>query len=87
MIELPSTRVAVVGAIGVFLVYLAALVVHRLVLSPLSGIPGPKLAAVTAWFETYYDVFQGGKFEFEIEKMHRKYGQWSKRYLPMMLAN
>ncbi|KAL8890819.1 MAG: hypothetical protein Q9215_002045 [Flavoplaca cf. flavocitrina] len=56
-----------------FAIYLLGLVVYRLLLSPIAGIPGPKLTAVTGWYETYYDVYKGGQFIFEIERWHRQY--------------
>ncbi|KFX99303.1 hypothetical protein V490_01849 [Pseudogymnoascus sp. VKM F-3557] len=34
----------------------------------------PKLAAVSFWYEFYYDVVQGGQYTFEIGRMHEKYG-------------
>ena len=52
----------------------AALVLHRLLLSPLSSIPGPKFAAATRWYEFYYDCVLPGKFFLEIERMHTSYG-------------
>jgi hypothetical protein len=60
------------------LVYLIALAVYRLYLSPVAKFPGPKLAALTQWYEIYYDVFKngGGQFTFEIRRMHEKYGEW-----------
>ena len=60
-----------------FLLYLIGLVVYRLFLSPIANIPGSKLSAATGWYETYYDVYKGGKFMFEIEKWHQHYGKWS----------
>ena len=60
-----------------FLLYLIGLVVYRLFLSPIANIPGSKLSAATGWYETYYDVYKGGKFIFEIEKWHQQYGKWS----------
>ena len=60
-----------------FVLYLIGLVVYRLFLSPIANIPGSKLAAATGWYETYYDVYKGGKFIFEIEKWHQQYGKWS----------
>ncbi|RAL08633.1 cytochrome P450 [Aspergillus homomorphus CBS 101889] len=48
--------------------------VYRLHFHPLSKIPGPPLAVVTRFHEFYYDVVKGGKFFWEVEKMHKKYG-------------
>ena len=47
---------------------------YRLAISKLSGFPGPKIAAATYWYEFYYEWWCGGKYIFEIEKMHKKYG-------------
>ena len=54
--------------------YLIGLAVYRLFLSPIRNIPGPKLTAVTGWYETYHDVYRGGKIIFEIERWHQQYG-------------
>lgn len=53
--------------------------IYRLYFHPLSHIPGPKLAAMTHLYEFYYDVCTpgGGRFLFQIEKLHRKYGTLS----------
>src|SRR4051812_35342641 len=60
-----------------YLVYLVVLAIYRLYLSPIANFPGPKLAALTQWYEIYYDVFKnsGGQFTFEISRMHEKYGE------------
>ncbi len=48
---------------------------YRLYLSPLAKFPGPKLAALTLWYEFYHDVIKGGKYTWEIAKMHERYGK------------
>ena len=49
--------------------------IRRLYLHPLTHIPGPKLAALTWWYEFYYDVIQQGRYVFKIQELHKKYGK------------
>jgi hypothetical protein len=60
------------GALG--LVYLLTLAFYRLYLHPLAKFPGPKIAAVSRYYEAYHDIIRGGQYTFEIAKMHKKYG-------------
>ncbi|KAL4748424.1 hypothetical protein BDW72DRAFT_214810 [Aspergillus terricola var. indicus] len=55
-------------------IFLLARAVYRLYFHPLSHIPGPRLAAISSLYEFYYDVCHSGRFLFQIEEMHRKYG-------------
>lgn len=55
-------------------IYIIALAVYRLFLSPLAKFPGPSLAIATGWYEFYYDFIKDGKYLWEIEKMHERYG-------------
>ncbi|KAJ2902593.1 hypothetical protein MKZ38_000354 [Zalerion maritima] len=56
------------------LLYHVQLAVRRLFLSPLSAFPGPRLAALSNWYEFYYDVLKEGKFTAHIQELHKKYG-------------
>ena len=59
------------------LLYAAYGAIYRLYLSPVAKIPGRKLAALTFWYEFYYDVVKQGAYVWEIKKMHEKYGEES----------
>ena len=67
------------------LLYFIAVVVYRLYFSPVARFPGPKLTAVTGWVETYYDVFKGGQFTFQLQKWHEHYGVSQSAYQPWCL--
>ncbi|PHH73159.1 hypothetical protein CDD82_5621 [Ophiocordyceps australis] len=59
---------------SVCLIYALCLSVFRLWMSPISHIPGPRLAAMTQFYEFYYDVVLGGQYTFKIGDLHRQYG-------------
>jgi hypothetical protein len=65
---------ACISAGLLLVVYLVGLGVYRLYLSPLARYPGPKLAALSNWYEFYYDVILQGKFTFHIRDLHKQYG-------------
>ncbi|KAI0147622.1 cytochrome P450 [Xylariaceae sp. FL1272] len=54
--------------------YLTYLALSRCFLSPLAKVPGPLLAALTYWFECYYDVFKPAQYVFKIKALHEIYG-------------
>ncbi|KIK54818.1 hypothetical protein GYMLUDRAFT_249166 [Collybiopsis luxurians FD-317 M1] len=54
--------------------YLAGLALYRLFFHPLHKYPGPVLAAVSSWYEVFYNFVLGGEWMAEIEKMHKLYG-------------
>jgi len=60
--------------LAAFVIYVFSLVVYRLYLSPVARFPGPRLAALTNWYEFYYDVIREGEFTWHIQKLHKKYG-------------
>jgi len=55
--------------------YLLTLAFYRLYLHPLAKFPGPKLAAVTRYYEAYYDIIKNGQYTFRIAEMHKRYGK------------
>ena len=65
-----------VGAAGVSAtaLYLACLAIYRLYLSPIAKFPGPRLAALSLWYEFYHDVVRGGQYCFKINELHDQYG-------------
>ncbi|CEJ56540.1 Putative CND5p [Penicillium brasilianum] len=56
--------------LGLAFVYLAAL---RIIFHPLRKIPGPKLAALTGWYEFYFDVVDNGTLVKHLPRIHQKY--------------
>ena len=49
-------------------------VIYRLYMSPIASFPGPKLAALTLWYEFYYDVVKHGRYTWKIAELHKEYG-------------
>jgi hypothetical protein len=64
---LVTTGIAISGLV----LYLIA---TRLLFHPLAKVPGPRLAALTKWYEFYYDVVRDGEYVKHIEKLHTIYG-------------
>ncbi|RDW57462.1 hypothetical protein BP6252_13800 [Coleophoma cylindrospora] len=54
--------------------YVALGIIKRLYFSPVSRFPGPKLAAITFWYQYYYNHILRGQYTYEIERLHREYG-------------
>ena len=54
--------------------YGVGLAIYRLWLCPIAKFPGPKLAALTKWYEFYYEVVRNGQFTFHIQDLHKQYG-------------
>jgi hypothetical protein len=58
-----------------YIAYLLARAFYRLYLHPLSKFPGPKAAAVTSWYEGYYEILLKGQYSKQIAKLHDEYGR------------
>jgi hypothetical protein len=63
------------GAGAVLVLYGVFVIIYKLCFHPLAKFPGPKLAALTQFYEIYFDIAKKGRFIWEIERMHEKYGK------------
>ncbi|KAI0179038.1 cytochrome P450 [Hypoxylon sp. FL1284] len=70
---LPSSKAPVTDTFSASLGTAQSMLLEVL-LSPLAGIPGPKIAALTFWYEIYYDVWLGGQYFKKVADLHKKYG-------------
>jgi hypothetical protein len=63
------------GAFVLCSVYFVARCIYNLYFHPLRKIPGPRIAAMTSFYDFWYDVVKGGTYLWEIGKMHETYGK------------
>lgn len=61
-------------AVLLSVLWTASEAIRRLYFHPLAHIPGPRLAALTWWYEFYFDVVQPGQYVFKIQELHTRYG-------------
>ncbi|KKK12649.1 hypothetical protein AOCH_001347, partial [Aspergillus ochraceoroseus] len=61
-----------------FSVYILSIVIYRLYLSPIAHFPGPRLAALTVFYEFYWEAIRNGQFTFHIGELHEKYVIYSR---------
>lgn len=47
---------------------------HRLYLTSLAQFPGPTIAALTGWYEVWYDLVGSGQFPIKVAELHQRYG-------------
>ncbi|PBL00266.1 cytochrome P450 [Armillaria gallica] len=75
MMSVQSTAAQAILALGVSSILSALWTAwRRLYRHPLSKVPGPKLAALTWWYITYFDVCKDGGLLDQLETLHRIYG-------------
>lgn len=67
--------------VAALVAYLGSLAFYRLFLHPLARFPGPRLAAITRYYEGYFDIVQNGQYTFKIAELHKKYGETVDRCL------
>ncbi|KAG0650114.1 Cytochrome P450 monooxygenase yanH [Hyphodiscus hymeniophilus] len=65
------------GPVYLFVAWLGASLfeaVFNIFNAPLAEFPGPKLAAATAWYQTYYEVYRRESWTDVLERLHKQYG-------------
>ncbi|KAF8914082.1 hypothetical protein CPB84DRAFT_53434 [Gymnopilus junonius] len=72
--EIPIRLCRVDVVIVLSLVVLALRIIRRLFFHPLSSFPGPRLAAISSYYKTYYEVVKDGALLDQIDYMHAVYG-------------
>ncbi|KAI9699827.1 MAG: hypothetical protein M1836_002862 [Candelina mexicana] len=75
------------GCLLCSLIYIFALILYRLWLSPISSFPGPFLARITFMYEFYYQWFGTGTYYLKIKEMHDKYGKTCFRSITLVDAH
>lgn len=68
---LPSLPILLASGITI---YALGLVLYRLYLHPLAKFPGPRIAAVTSFYEGYFEIVLKGQYSKHISKLHDQYG-------------
>jgi hypothetical protein len=64
-------------AVSSVLIYVISVAVYQIYFHPLAKFPGPKLAALSTWYEGYYDVIKSkGRFTWELARLHEQYGEF-----------
>ncbi|KAK5651119.1 hypothetical protein OQA88_13258 [Cercophora sp. LCS_1] len=69
-----TTTDLLLSSLALSILYLLTLAIYRLFLHPLSKFPGPRLAALTNWYEFYHDVLHQGQFTTHIQHLHKIHG-------------
>jgi len=81
-VSVPDIYVCIACISAISIVYAGGLVIYRLFLSPISHIPGPKMAAATLWYEFYYNVVKEGTYFLKVQELHKQYGEQIASFKP-----
>jgi len=74
--EFPTlSSAAVIAGFSSLALYCVLGALYRLYFHPLAKFPGPRLAAVTGWYEFYHDIVHRGLFIWHIQELHDQYGE------------
>ncbi len=65
------------GVVAFGIVYVIALVLYRLIFSPIARFLAPDWQPPRASYEFYYDVLKPGKYYQRINELHDIYGEYS----------
>lgn len=68
---MPGTYTVLAAAVPL---WLGGVALYNVYLHPLAQVPGPKLAAVTSLYKTYFNATNGSKFYLQIQKLHEEFG-------------
>ncbi|KAI4158176.1 MAG: hypothetical protein LQ342_007688 [Letrouitia transgressa] len=58
---------------GFLVSWVVVVIIYRLYLHPAAKFAGPRVAALTYFYEFYYDVWQGGQYTWKIRDLHKQY--------------
>lgn len=61
---------------GFLVSWVVVVIIYRLYLHPAAKFAGPRVAALTYFYEFYYDVWQGGQYTWKIRDLHKQYGNY-----------
>lgn len=73
----PITRLLYRAPVLLCLAYIGSFIIEAIYNTsnhPLADFPGPKLAAATAWYKTWIELFSRESWIEYLEKLHKKYG-------------
>ena len=73
----PSVLVLPVAFVLLLTAKLIYTVVYNLFFHPLAKIPGPRIAAATYLYQTYYSIVGGSRYYVRIKELHEIYGKSS----------